>query len=70
MTKCNFFIKLLIDIIKALKANCNLTILGIQEKIFFILEVILLIVENKNCQKEIDIYQNLVSINSKNKDML
>ena len=70
LAKRGFFIKLVIDFVKALKADYNLTALGIQEKILFILGMILSIVGNEDCQKKIDIRQNLVSIGGKNKDML
>lgn len=48
LTKRGIFIKLSTDLVKALKADCNLTALGIQEKIFFILGAILLAVENED----------------------
>lgn len=69
MAKRGFFIQLSIDLIKVLKVNCNLTVLNIQEKIPLILRVILLIVKKEDCQKEIDIRQDLVFIDGKNKDM-
>lgn len=53
LVKYGIFIKLLIDFIKALKADCNLTALGIQEHILFILQIILLVVENKDYRTEI-----------------
>ncbi len=46
LIKRGFFIKSSIDFIKVLKANYDLTVLGIQEKILFILGMILLTVEN------------------------
>lgn len=57
------------NLFKALKVDCNLTALDIQKKISFIFEVILSIVENEDCQKEIDKRQNLVSVGSENEDM-
>lgn len=68
MAKCGFFIKSSIDPAKAFKADCNLTTSSIQEKIPLIFEVILLIVENEDRQKEIDIRQNLVSVGGENED--
>lgn len=40
LAKRGFFIKLSIDLVKALKADCDLTVSGIQEKISLILGVI------------------------------
>lgn len=68
MAKCKFFIKLIIDLIKVLKADYDLTTLGIQEKIPLILGVILLTVRNEDRQREINICQNLIFIGSENKD--
>lgn len=56
LTKRRFIIKLSLDFVKALKAGYNLMVLNIQEKIPYILGVILLIVANKDCRKKIDIY--------------
>ncbi len=69
MAKRRFFIKLSIDLVKALKADCDLTASSIQEKIPLILEVILSTVENEDRQREIDIRQNPVSVGGKNEDM-
>ncbi len=68
MAKRGFFIKSSIDLVKALKADCDLMALGIQEKIPLILGVILSTVENEDCQREIDIRQNPVSVGGENKD--
>ena len=62
LVKRGFFIKLAIAFVKALKADCNLTVLDIQEKILLILGMILLTVENKDRQRKIDICQDLVSV--------
>ena len=70
LTKRGFFIKLVIDFVKALKMDYNLTALSIQKKIFFILGVILLTVRNEDHQRKIDIHQNLVSVDGENKDTL
>ena len=70
LAKHGFLIKLAIDFVKALKADCDLTALGIQKKIFLILGVILLTVGNEDCQREIDICQNLVSVGGENEDTL
>lgn len=70
LAKRGIFIKLSTDLIKALKPDCNLMASGIQEKIFFILGIILSAVENENCQKKIDIHQNLDSIGGENKDTI
>ena len=70
LAKRGFFIKLLLNLVQVLKADCDLTTLGIQEKILLILQVILLTVENKDCQRKIDIRQNLISVGGKNKDRL
>lgn len=48
LAKRGFFMKLLLDSVKVLEVDYDLTTLTIQEKIFFILEVILLIVKNKD----------------------
>ena len=48
LAKRGFFIKSVIDLVKALKVDCNLTVLVIQEKIPFILGMILLTVENED----------------------
>lgn len=69
LAKRRFFIKLSIDLVKVLKVDCDLIILGIQKKILLIFKMILLIVENKDCQREIDIHQNLVFVGNENKDM-
>ncbi len=55
LAKRGFFIKSLINLIKMLKTDCNLIAFGIQDKILLIIEVILSIIENEDCQKEIDI---------------
>ncbi len=70
LAKCRFFIKSSIDLVKALKADYDLTALGIQKKIPLILGMILSTVKNEDCQREIDIRQNLVSVGGKNKDRL
>ena len=56
LAKRRFIIKLSLDFVKVLKAGYNLMVLNIQEKTPYILEVILLIVANKDCRKKIDIY--------------
>lgn len=66
MTKHKILIKLLIDLIKTSKVDYNLTILGIQEYISLIIQVILLAVEDEDCWIKIAIYQNLVTVSSKN----
>lgn len=42
------FIKFVMKLIRVLKIDCNLAILGIQNKIFFICEVILLVIKNQD----------------------
>lgn len=59
---------MLINFVKVYKTDCNLAALGIQEKISLLLEIILLTVKNKDCQREIDIHQNLISVGGENKD--
>ncbi len=68
LAKRGFFIKSSIDLVKALKADYNLTALNIQEKIPLTLVVILSTIENEYHQREIDIYQNLVSVGGENED--
>lgn len=70
LAKRAVFIKSIIDLIKVLKADCDLAILGIQNKISLILEIILLAIENPDCQMKIAICQNLVSAGTKNVDTL
>ena len=70
LVKHGFCIKSSIDFVKVFKVDYNLMTLGIQKKILLFLKVILLIVENEDCQRKIDIYQNLISISSKNEDTL
>lgn len=70
LAKHRFYIKLLIDFIKALKVDYNLMTLSIEKKISLIFVVILLTVENENCQREINICQNLVSVGNENENML
>ena len=53
LAKCAVFIKSATDFVKMLKADCNLAILGIQDKIFLILEVILLAIENQDCYNNV-----------------
>ncbi len=48
--------------------DCNLAALDIQEKIPFLLGMILLTIENEDYQREIDICQNLISIGGENKN--
>ncbi len=69
LAKRIFFITLSIDLIKVLKTDCNLMALGIQKKILLILGVILLTIEKEDRQREIDIYQNLVSVGGENENM-
>ena len=69
LSKRMVFIKLVTDIIKTLKTDCNLLASGIQNKIYFIFEVILLAVEDQDCEIEIAIYQDLVSIADRNVDV-
>lgn len=66
LAKYEIFIKSSIDLIKVLKANCDLTISDIQEYISLILQIILLVVEDKDYQIEIATRQNLVTIGGKN----
>lgn len=49
LAKCAVFIKSATDLVKMLKADCDLATLDIQDEISFILEVILLVVENQDC---------------------
>lgn len=68
--KSKIFIKLSKNIIKGLKVDCNLMVLRNQNQIFLIFEVILLAVEDKDCQTKIATPQNLVFVNGKNVDIL
>ncbi len=70
MAKRRFFIESLINLVKVFKVNCNLIVLGIQEKILFILGIILSTVINEDYQREINICQNLVFVSSENEDTL
>ncbi len=45
--------------------DCNLTALSIKKHIPFILSVILLTIENEDCQTEIAIWQNLIIVSGK-----
>lgn len=65
LTKRKIFIKSSINLIKALKVDCNLTALSIKKHIPFILSVILLTIENEDCQTEIAIWQNLIIVSGK-----
>lgn len=62
------FIKSSTDLVKTLKADCELTAPGIQEQIPLIIEIILLAVENQDRQIEIAMRQNLVSVGGENVD--
>lgn len=66
LAKCGIFIKSSTDLIKALKADCNLTTLGIQKYISLIFQVILLAIEDDDCRIEIATHQNSVIIGSEN----
>ncbi len=66
LAKRGIFIKSSTDLIKALKADCDLTASGIQEYIPLILQVILLAVENEDRRTEIDTRQNLVIVSGEN----
>lgn len=68
LTKRGIFIKSSTDLVKALKADCDLTASGIQEQIPLIFELILLAVENEDCQTEIATRQNLVFVGGENAD--
>lgn len=49
LAKYTVFIKLTIDIVKALKVNSDIWVLGIQDEISVIFKVIALVVENRDC---------------------
>ncbi len=66
LAKRGIFIKLSTDLIKALKADYNLTASGIQKHIPLILQVILLVVENEDHRTEIATRQNLVIVSGEN----
>ncbi len=66
LAKREIFIKSSTNLIKALRADCDLTALGIQEHILLIFQVILLAVENEDCWTEIAIRQNQVIVSGKN----
>ena len=70
LAKRAVLIKSATDLVKMLKVDCDLVTLGIQDKIFLIFEVILLAVENQDCQMEIAIRQNLVFVGAENVDTL
>lgn len=70
LAKRAVFIKSATDLVNVLKADCDLATPGIQDEISLILEVILLAVENQDCQMEIAIRQNLVSAGAENVDTL
>lgn len=55
-----------IDLIKALKIDYHLIILEIQEQISLIFEIILLAIKNEDCQIEITICQNMISVGNVN----
>ena len=70
LAKRAVLIKSAMDFVKMLKVDCDLVTSDIQDKIFFILEVILLAVENQDCQMKIAIRQNLVSAGAENVNTL
>lgn len=70
LAKRAVFIKLAMDLVNMLKADCNVIISGIQDEISLIFEVILLAIENQDCQIKIAICQNLVSAGAENVDTL
>lgn len=49
LAKHTVFMKSATDLVNVLKADCDLATLGIQDEIFFILEIILLAVKNQDC---------------------